>query len=414
MSPRLSQKPLSQSYRELACPDKGHDVEYFIAILVAPVALVTGFFVVEIAAGMRREPSGSGVAPSLLGRAVVVVPAHDEERIISETLIRLAAETQGVAEILLVADNCSDGTASVARERGVEVIERHDEAHRGKGFALAFAQQHLSRDPPAVVVVIDADCAIDKASLLALAAAAERHGRPCQAVNLLRPKTGASAFVAISGFAFLLKNLVRQRGLQRLAGSVHLTGTGMAFPWDLFEHRRLANSSIVEDVKLGLELTNAGTGPMLAPDATVWSDPSSSSGTLAQRKRWEGGYIALALQTAPQALGAALRRGDLRAICRALDLCVPPIALLVMLNLVVLGVAVGLALATSGGWGAIILQSAILAAAGAAVLAAWWREGRGFVSLRTLALIPFYIVWKLPLYIGLRLRGQGNWLRTGR
>ena len=389
-------------------------MEYLIAILVVPVVLVTGFFVVEIAVGIRRAPPGRGVAPSLLGRAVVVVPAHDEERIISDTLIRLAAETQGVAEILLVADNCSDGTASVARERGVEVIERHDEVHKGKGFALAFAQQHLSHDPPAVVVVIDADCAIDSASLLSLAAAAERHKRPCQAVNLLRPETGASAFVAISSFAFMLKNLVRQRGLQRLAGSVHLTGTGMAFPWDLFEHRRLANSSIVEDVKLGIELTSAGKGPMLVPAATVWSDASTSSGTLAQRKRWEGGYIALALRTAPKALGAGMFRGDLRAICRALDLCVPPIALLVVINLIVLGISIGLALAASGGWEPILLQSAVLAAAGIAVLAAWWREGRRFVSLGTLAMIPFYILWKLPLYLGLRLKGQGEWLRTGR
>lgn len=389
-------------------------MEYLIAILVAPVVLVTGFFVVEIAAGLRREPPGRGAEPSLIGRAVVVVPAHDEERIISETLARLAAEIQGVADLLVVADNCIDGTASAARERGVEVIERHDEAHKGKGFALAFAQQHLTQNPPAVVVVIDADCAIDKASLLALAAAAEWHKRPCQAVNLLRPQTGTSAFVAISTFAFMLKNLVRQRGLQRLAGSVHLTGTGMALPWNLFDHRSLANSSIVEDVKLGLELTKAGKGPMLVPAATVWSDPSTYSGTLAQRKRWEGGYIALALRTAPKSLGAALLRADLPAFCRALDLCVPPIALLVVMNLLVLGIALGLALATSGGWGSVLLQSAVLAAAGIAVLIAWWREGRRFVSLGTLAMIPFYILWKLPLYLGLRLKGQREWLRTGR
>ena len=389
-------------------------MEYLIALLVAPVVLVTGFFVVEIAAGLRRKPTPGGVAPSLLGRAVVVVPAHDEECIISETLARLVTESRGVADLLVVADNCRDGTARVARDCGVEVIERHDESHRGKGFALAFAQKHLSQDPPAVVVVIDADCAIDKASLLTLAAAAERHARPGQAVNLLRPGIGASAFVAISSFAFMLKNLVRQRGLQRLAGSVHLTGTGMALPWDLFQHRRLANSSIVEDVKLGLELTNAGKGPMLVPGATVWSDPSTSAGTLAQRKRWEGGYIALALETAPRALWTALLQGSLRAAYRALDLCVPPIALLVMLNLAVLGVAIGLTLATSAGWGPIMVQLAVLAAAGIAVLVAWWREGRDFVSFRTLALIPFYVAWKLPLYLGLRLKGQRDWQRTGR
>ena len=48
--------------------------------------------------------------------------------------------------------------------------------------------------------------------------------------------------VQLSSFAFLVKNLVRQRGLQRIAGKVHLTGTGMALPWRLFDQADLARA----------------------------------------------------------------------------------------------------------------------------------------------------------------------------
>jgi len=389
-------------------------VALLIAILVAPIVMVSGFFAIEILAGIRGGPAIPGTAPSPRDRVVIVVPAHDEERIICETLPLLKAETRGLAEILLVADNCLDETARAARNYGVEVIERSDPANPGKGFALAFAQKHLARNPPATVVVVDADCTIDRASLVALAVAAQTGARPCQAVNLLRPKAGASTFVALSSFAFMLRNLVRQRGLQRLAGSVHLTGTGMAIPWELFDHRRLADSSIVEDVKLGLALTGAGNGPILVPEATIWSDPSTTSGTLAQRKRWEGGYIALALESAPQSFRQALHRKSPRAFCRAMDLCVPPAALLVLLNLVTLAIAAGLTFATSAGWGPVIVQMGVFIAAGMAVLAAWWSEGRRFIGLGTLVLMPLYVVWKLPLYLGLRLKGQQDWLRPGR
>jgi hypothetical protein len=57
----------------------------------------------------------------------------------------------------------------------------------------------------------------------------------------------------------------------------------------------------------------------------------------------------------------------------------------------------------------------LLGAAGAAVLIAWAREGRRFVSLPVLARVPLYVLWKVPLYLGLARRGTPKeWLRTGR
>ena len=291
---------------------------------------------------------------------------------------------------------------------GVQVVERDDPKLRGKGHALAFAVDRLAAAPPDILVVLDADCTIDGPSLLALVESAAASGSPSQAINLLRPDRDASPLVQLSTFAFMLKNLIRQRGLQRLAGRVHLTGTGMAMPFRLFRASAQVRSSIVEDLALGLELAEQGHAPQLIEDAFVWSGGSSEQGTLIQRRRWEGGFLATATRYGPR----TILKGSILA---GLDLLVPPLALFAALNLLVLAVAAVLTLASNAAWWPIVVHALLLALAGIAVFTAWLREGRRFVSLGVLARVPLYILWKLPMYLGLARRGApGEWLRTGR
>jgi cellulose synthase/poly-beta-1,6-N-acetylglucosamine synthase-like glycosyltransferase len=291
---------------------------------------------------------------------------------------------------------------------------RKDLDRRGKGFALAAAREQLRTHPPKVVVVLDADCHIDAQSLRVLVSRAKDTARACQAVNLLAPDLSAGPLVQISTFAFMIKNLVRQRALQRLAGRAHLTGTGMALPWPIFEKANLGGANIVEDLALGLELAERASPPMLVEEATVWSPAASASGTLVQRQRWEGGFLSTMMQTAPPALARSLRRGDARGLCAALDLCIPPLALLAMLNVVALAVAALALLAGAAAWPSIGLATIDILAA-LAVTLAWLKEGRRFASAATLLQLPFYVLWKLPMYVGLARRGAPkDWLRTGR
>ena len=377
-----------------------------IAILLAPFALLTSFFVAEVLAGLLPIPAARKRASR--ASAVIVVPAHDEGPVIAETLRRLTQAVGDGMRILIVADNCSDSTAEEARAMGVQVVERDDPKLRGKGHALAFAVDRLAAAPPDILVVLDADCTIDGPSLLALVESAAASGSPSQAINLLRPDRDASPLVQLSTFAFMLKNLIRQRGLQRLAGRVHLTGTGMAMPFRLFRASAQVRSSIVEDLALGLELAEQGHAPQLIEDAFVWSGGSSEQGTLIQRRRWEGGFLATASRYGPR----TILKGSILA---GLDLLVPPLALFAALNLLVLAVAAVLTLASNAAWWLIVVHALLLALAGIAVFAAWLREGRRFVTLGVLARVPLYILWKLPMYLGLARRGApGEWLRTGR
>ena len=165
----------------------------------------------------------------------VLVPAHDEAAGISSTLKTLLPQLTERDRLVVVADNCSDETASIARTCGATVIERHDSERRGKGYALDFGLNFLASAPPDVVVVVDADClvaggAIEKISRLAVV----RLG-PVQAKYLLTQPATPNPASAVSLLAFTVKNLVRPAGLSQLGLPCLLTGTGMAFPWSVLK-----------------------------------------------------------------------------------------------------------------------------------------------------------------------------------
>jgi len=382
---------------------------FLIIAIIAPIVLVTAFFALEVFAGLRPlRPADLG---DVRARTMIIIPAHDEQAVIGQTIERLSSAGR---EVLVIADNCGDETADVAKRAGAEVIVRNDPDRRGKGFALAAARDFLRSNPPEVVVIVDADCQLDAASQRALSSVAIGFRRACQATNLLSPDLHAPPMVQISNLAFMIKNLVRQRGLQRLADRAHLTGTGMALPWAIFESADLGAANIVEDLALGLDLANRARPPLFVEQATVWSPPASQSGTLVQRRRWEGGYLATSLKRAPAALLRSAARMDLRGIAAALDLSVPPLALLLMLNAVAFVLGAILAMANGMLW-PLIVQVVVVALTVAALASAWLREGRRFASGATLLRLPLYVLWKLPIYLGLARRGAPKeWLRSGR
>lgn len=383
------------------------------AVAALPVIAVTAAFAIEVFAGIRPAATASG-PPAKVTSAAVIVPAHDEAMIIEATIAALKDALPPRCRLLVVADNCSDKTAALARSAGASVVERRSETGRGKGFALAAARDALRVDPPEVVMVIDADCRIDRNSLSVLIEAAVQSNRPVQSTNLLMPDLGASPLIQLSTFAFFLKNVIRQRGLQRLGGPAHLTGTGMAFPWSVFDRAALASANVVEDLTLGLGLAGRGLPPLFVPQAIVSSPAAAKGGTLIQRERWEGGHFSTIIRSVPGLFGEALRKRDWATFVAALDLSVPPLAMLALFNLAAVAIVL-LALFFGGSPLPLMLLVAVLAAALAAVMLAWGKEGRRFASAAAWARVPFYILWKVPMYLRLARKGAPkDWLRTGR
>jgi cellulose synthase/poly-beta-1,6-N-acetylglucosamine synthase-like glycosyltransferase len=191
-------------------------------------------------------------------------------------------------------------------------------------------------------------------------------------------------------------------------------GTGMALTWPMLRDAPLANASIVEDMKLGIDLAMRGQPPVLCLDALVTSRfPDSAAATKSQRARWEHGHLEMILREVPHMLLAALRNRDGRLASMAFDLCVPPLALLAALLLLGQGLAIGLAIWTDN-LAIAVVYGVLLGLFFASALVAWLLRGTDLVRLPELLSIPFYIAAKVPLYLLFLVRRQKQWVRTDR
>lgn len=386
-------------------------VEILAWLLAVPPAFALAVYSLEVLVGLPRM---RGNLPAALPRsAAILVPAHDESVTIGATVRELLAIAGPETRLLVVADNCTDDTAEIARRAGAIVVERMDTQKRGKGYALACGRDYLAADPPDVVMVLDADCRIDRRSFECLISSASSMNSPVQASNLLTAPPDAAPVVHISNFAMLIKNSVRARGLYRLGGGIPLFGTGMAFPWAIFHEAPLASADVVEDLRLSLDLASQGVAVHLIEDARVTSAAAAAGDTFAQRRRWEHGFLRIAAKYAlPQLLRGLIRLSPHQAAL-GLHLCVPPLALLLLVGIAAAFATFLIGLA-SGYWTPAWIMLSALAVALSATLLAWMKEGRHVLPPAALVRVPFYVLQKIPIYLALLTSRQASWNRTPR
>jgi cellulose synthase/poly-beta-1,6-N-acetylglucosamine synthase-like glycosyltransferase len=392
-------------------------IETLLGLAMLPLMLPAFSLLVLTLAAVRRSAAAECRSPLREGapRVAVLVPAHNESTHVLPTIACLRAELGPRDRLVVVADNCSDDTAMLARSAGAEVVERSDPERRGKGYALAFGVDSLRADPPEVVLVVDADCVVSEGAVAAISREARRSGRPVQMLNLMRAGAGACRRLRVLEFAMVMKNLVRPLGSFRLGRACHLMGTGMALPWALISTVDLATGHIAEDMKLGVELTKAGFAPQFLLDARVTSTFVRDAGVArVQKSRWEHGHLATLAEELPGLLRAALARRDPALAVLAMDLMIPPVAFYFMLLTAVLAAS---ALAAwfwpvFGAMAAVAVLGAVSFAL--AIIVGWFRFARGSFSARELLSLPLYALWKLPVYAAYFVGRRSGWVRTSR
>ncbi|MEP6651929.1 MAG: glycosyltransferase family 2 protein [Myxococcales bacterium] len=389
------------------------------AALLAPEAIVAAETFGALLPRRRRGRVGlqnGRIMAAGTPRVAVLVPAHDEAAQIGDTVRSLTAQLNPRDRLIVIADNCDDDTAARARHAGATVIERKDDQRQGKGFAIGFALERLAADPPDIVVVVDADCRVSPGGVGKLARMARARDRPVQAEYVINPPPNPSPLSVVSGLAMIIRNRVRSRGLARLGFPCQLAGTGMAFPWKVLRDAPAMGDELVEDLVMGLQMALSGHPPVFCPDVRITSElPQTRGAAIKQRRRWEHGHLQTLVTYFPRLLAAGVRRRSAALVGMGLDLMVPPLALLVLLQGAVLTAALlgGLSGATS-------YRPAKIACAGLGLLAAgvgtgWLVFGRRVAPLRYVAFIPFYVMWKVPMYLSLVVRGkQKTWERTPR
>jgi cellulose synthase/poly-beta-1,6-N-acetylglucosamine synthase-like glycosyltransferase len=347
-------------------------------------------------------------------RVLVLIPAHNESRSIAPTIFDIKSQLRSGDRLLVVADNCTDNTAEIALAAKAEVVARHDDTRRGKGFALDFGFRSLSETDPDIVIVIDADCRVGRGAIDLLACACHQTNRPIQASYLMRtPAASMMINHQIAEFAWRVKNDLRPRGLLALGLPCQLVGSGMAFPRAAVSGINLASGHLAEDLELGLVLASSGTAPMFCPAAQVSSEfPSTAEASRFQRQRWEHGHLSILVRRVCPSIWSAISRRDLALLALSADAAVPPVVLLAFLIVITsLGNAV---VSWLGGGSAPLVVSlgAALVLAGT-LLVAWSACGRDLITWAGLRSIGPYLTAKVGIYARAFAR-EKKWVRTDR
>lgn len=344
----------------------------------------------------------------------MLVPAHDEASMLGATLDSLAGLDYPAAgfEVVVVADNCTDATAEVARARGVLVVERHDPGRPGKGRALAWALDRLGAADGGLgdaVVFVDADCEVAPELLSAFDARLERGARALQAdYRVANPEASRRAALRYAGFA--LQNVVRPAGRGALGLSAGLHGTGMALHADVLRAVPWESFSLAEDREHHLRLVAAGERVEFVPEVWVRTPVPARRGEAAvQEARWESGRLALARRHSPGLMATGLRSRDRARVDAALEPLVPSQAATAALNLGAL--ALGTAARDR------VARRAAAAALGAQavfVFGGLRAAGAPPSVYRALAGAPAFAAGRLGLLARALVRAPRTWVRSPR
>ena len=218
----------------------------------------------------------------------LVIFAHDEAAIIRDTVLSARQAVGKRDGLFVIADNCTDLTAEIAREAGAAVLIRENKKHLGKGAALGWFVKyhwHLLRNYR-MLVVLDADSVIEP-DFLALVRAEIKDGdqvMQCLVKPIGYEHSHISTLIALSE---LVEQSMFERIREKLGWPVRLRGTGMVIdPHILYS---VAEELQTELEDIALTLLMAGKGIKVKRLETIWvgdpkpTEPASAS---RQRARW--------------------------------------------------------------------------------------------------------------------------------
>jgi cellulose synthase/poly-beta-1,6-N-acetylglucosamine synthase-like glycosyltransferase len=393
-----------------------HTISFILIVanIIVAIPVATVLFEIAAAVTLPERTIGTLREREQRDRVGVLVPAHNEEEMLSNTIINIRNQLRRDDWLLVVADNCSDSTAVVAEHSGADVVVRDDPLRTGKGFALDHGIRHFAENPPRTVIVVDADCQLGDLAVDRLTCVCEATNRPVQALYLMTPDDSTER-PRVREFAWRVKNWIRPLGLSSAGLPCQLMGTGMAFPWEVIAKAHLSTGALVEDLKLGLELAADGHPPIFCPAAVVTSEfPMSQEGTRSQQLRWEQGHLSLMAVEIPRFLMQAIHQRDLNLLVLTLDAAVPPLSLLwaatVFISLISLGAwLLGLP------WMTPFLCLSVFAGFTCALICCWLKNGRDLLSVTSALSLGVKSFTKLPLYYRIILRKtSAAWVRTDR
>ncbi len=364
----------------------------------------------------RKGTQTTGETPASHTDFAILIPAHDEEMILGTLLENLRNLTYPRERytVYVVADNCTDTTAELARKSdSVRVYERFDQTKRGKGYALNWLMRELEEAQRVhdAYVILDADSVVCPTFLLSLNRELLRGTEALQARYTVLNAT-ASPGSALRWIALSLVNYVRPLGRTNLGGSSTLNGNGMCFSRNFLLRHPWQSFSLAEDYHYYLTLVEHGERVQYVPDAVVRAQmPTTFARMRTQDIRWEsssGGRSSWAV--ALHLFAGGIRQRDFVRIEALAELLTPPLSQLVAGCLLTLILSLLI-----WPWPGLLLSILLIVGLMVYIGSAFYLLRPPQQMYKALLYAPAFMLWKLWVYFVLRRsKKHTRWVRTSR
>ena len=300
-------------------------------------------------------------SPAKDNRYAVLICARNEQRVIGDLIASLRGQTysQGLLSIFVLADNCTDDTAMVARVAGANVYERFNQVQVGKGYALQELLEHLEQDYPQG---FDGYFVFDADNILApnyVEAMNRTFSDGHDIVTSYRNSKNYGDNWISAGYAlwFLRESRYLNHARFLLGTSCAVSGTGF-----LFSRRVLEETGpwpfhlLTEDIQFSVDQVTRGRKIAFCPDAVLYDEqPTTFRQSWRQRMRWSKGYLQVFRKYASR-LFSGIAHGSFS--CYDMTMNIMPAAVLTGLSVVV-NIGAAIANATSGGSMAVLAVSVL-------------------------------------------------------
>ena len=226
----------------------------------------------------------------------IVIAARNEEKVIGNLLdsIKKQDYPKELLTVFVVADNCEDNTAKVAKKNGAIVYERFDNEHRTKGYALEFLFDKIAKDYKISsyegFFVFDADNLLKKDYISKMNDAFDTG---CPIITSYRNTKNINDNYIASSYAFHWLRSIRfnhrARSVLRLATNIQ--GTGFLFKSNIVKDG-WHYTSLTEDRAFTVDAVSQGYEITYQDDAVFYDEqPTSFKIAMRQRIRWAKGHL---------------------------------------------------------------------------------------------------------------------------
>lgn len=381
-----------------------------LLLITLPGTIELALVTIGVLLPARPRPATAPSASKV--RLAVIIPVFNEERGLPRTIGSLLAcdDPLPPGDLIVMACNCTDRTAEVARGLGCSVVERIDPARRGKGYGLDYAFRNLAASAYEAYVILDADTIVER-NFLNEFRSLFANGAVAGQCILRVANPAANIRTRLMAIAFRAMTFLRPLARHRLGLSAGIFGNGFGVLASTVRRVPYECFSVAEDLEYHTELIRAGVRvEFLAGTAVSTEMCLTGAHAKPQRERWEGGRLRILMEQAPKLAADVVLRGRTALLEPLLDLLLLPLAYHVLL-LALLALA---AFFVSGPLFVFAVISLLLVVAHVAMAMVLGRAGKE--DWKALAMVPFYIGWKLMNLGGIlkAARKSTPWKRTAR